>query len=117
VPCRRLPVEGIASWYGWHWEGRLTANGDRFRALGKTAASLTIPLGSWITVTNLDNARSEVIEVNDRGPYVVGRIIDLSLGTALALGIVDQGLARVRIEPFCGDPPQKRRKSRRVWDL
>lgn len=103
---------GIASWYGYHWEGRKTASGERFHALAETAASLTLPLGSWVRVTNLANGRSDVVEITDRGPYVRGRIVDLSLGTAMRLDMVERGLARVRIEP-CASP--KLRKCIRRW--
>jgi rare lipoprotein A len=92
--------KGVASFYGWWHHGRRMANGRRFNALGSTAASRTLPLGSRVRVTNLDNGRSTCVTIEDRGPYVGGRILDLSLGAARRLGITRQGLARVLIVPI-----------------
>lgn len=89
---------GNASWYGWWHEGRLTADGSRFHAMIETAASLTLPLGSWVKITNLGNGQTAVVRITDRGPHVRGRIIDVSLATANRLGMVRAGVARVRIE-------------------
>lgn len=88
---------GIASWYGgWH-QGRLTASGEVFDENKLTAAHRTLPLITWARVTNLENGRSVEVKVNDRGPYIDGRVIDLSTRAAEELGITEQGLARVEI--------------------
>ncbi len=88
---------GIASWYGDDFHGRLTANGEVFDMNRPTAAHPTLPLPSLVRVTNLDNGRSMVVRVNDRGPFLKGRIIDLSRASAARLGFVDRGTARVRV--------------------
>jgi rare lipoprotein A len=89
---------GQASWYGPGFNGKKTASGDAFDETKMTAAHRTLPLGSKAKVTNLINGRSVEVEINDRGPYAEGRIIDLSHAAAKALGIVDRGTARVRVE-------------------
>lgn len=89
---------GLASWYGPGFHGRLTASGDRFDQNDLTAAHRKLPLGSEVKVTNLENGRSIVVEINDRGPYVAGRVIDLSKAAARRLGIIEEGLAKVRVE-------------------
>src|SRR4029450_13443772 len=91
-------IEGLASWYGPDFHGRLTANGEVYDMHGISAAHPTMPMPSYARVTNLENGRSIVVRVNDRGPYAHGRIIDLSTGTAKALGTYGAGLARVRVE-------------------
>jgi rare lipoprotein A (peptidoglycan hydrolase) len=89
---------GTASWYGrWH-AGRLTANGERFNPQAMTCAHRTLPLGSVIKVTDLATGKNVSLHVNDRGPYVRGRIIDLSERAAMELGVGDRGLLVVRIE-------------------
>ncbi len=89
---------GLASWYGPGFHGRPTASGKRFDQNDLTAAHRRLPLGSEVKVTNLENGRSVTVEINDRGPYVDGRVIDLSKAAARRLGIVEEGVARVRIE-------------------
>ena len=91
-------AEGIASWYGTDFHGRKTANGEVYDMNAISAAHPTMPMPSYARVTNLENGRSIVVRVNDRGPYAHGRIIDLSTGTAKAIGSYGQGLARVRVE-------------------
>jgi rare lipoprotein A len=91
-------AEGIASWYGADFHGRKTANGEVYDMNGISAAHPTMPMPSYARVTNLENGRSIIVRVNDRGPYAHGRIIDLSTGTAKALGTYGAGLARVRVE-------------------
>jgi rare lipoprotein A len=88
---------GIASWYGADFHGRLTANGEIFDRTVITAAHPTLPMPVNVRVTNLDNGRSIVVRVNDRGPFVRGRIIDMSEHAAELLGFKEQGLARVRV--------------------
>jgi rare lipoprotein A len=92
--------KGIASFYSWRHQGRRMANGKRFNALGDTAASRTLPLGCRVRVTNLSNGKSTDVTVEDRGPYVGGRIMDLSLGAARRLGMTKAGLAMVLITPI-----------------
>ncbi|MDH3473904.1 MAG: septal ring lytic transglycosylase RlpA family protein [Rhodospirillales bacterium] len=89
---------GIGSWYGPGFHGRQTASGEIFDQTKLTAAHPTLPLHSWIKVTNLTNKRSVLLLVNDRGPYVDGRIVDVSRRAAQLLGIVKRGLAKVRVE-------------------
>ncbi len=89
---------GIASWYGDYFHGRPTATGETYDMNGLSAAHKTLPLPSWVRVTNLENGQSAYVKVNDRGPFVDGRIIDLSKGAALALGTYNKGLGRVRVE-------------------
>lgn len=89
---------GRVSWYGPGFHGRPTASGEIFDANDLTMAHRSLPLGSKVRVTNLDNGRSVVLRVNDRGPYVRGRIADLSRAAAARLGFVDDGVVRARIE-------------------
>jgi rare lipoprotein A len=95
--------EGVASWYGKTHQGRLTANGERFDMRALTAAHRSLPFGTVVRVTNLDTGRTVRLRVNDRGPYVGGRILDLSVAAAAALGLKEDGLARVRIDVFASD--------------
>lgn len=89
---------GLASWYGSRFQGRLTANGETYDMYAPTAAHATLPFGSLVRVVNLKSGRSRVVRINDRGPFVDGREIDVSYETARRLGIQDRGLARVRLE-------------------
>lgn len=89
---------GVASWYGPKFHGKKTASGEIYDQHEMTAASRTLPLGTRVTVTNLTNGKKAEVTINDRGPYVDGRIIDLSKAAARKLGLVDPGTARVRIE-------------------
>src|SRR5690606_29824158 len=88
---------GIASWYGSDFHGRLTANGEIYDQNRLTAAHPTLPLPSTVRVTNLSNGRSVVVRVNDRGPFLHDRIIDLSRTAAQQLGFANRGLAKVRV--------------------
>jgi rare lipoprotein A len=88
---------GRASWYGRHFNGRRTANGERYDMHALTAAHKTLPLASYVRVTNLENQKSVIVRINDRGPYVRGRVIDLSYAAASALGLHHLGLGRVEI--------------------
>jgi len=90
--------EGIASWYGLKFHGRKTANGERFNSYLATAAHKTLPIPTWLRVTNLANNRQIVVKVNDRGPFHGDRLIDLSYGAALKLGFAEKGTAPVRLE-------------------
>jgi rare lipoprotein A len=102
APIAEHPTEsslmGVASWYGPGFDGHRTASGEVYNQEELTAASTVIPLGSHVMVTNLDNGRSVEVRINDHGPYVKGRKIDLSHEAARTLGIVTPGTARVRID-------------------
>ena len=89
---------GTASWYGDYFQGKATASGEPYNMYDLTAAHPTLPLGSWVRVTNLRNGRAVVVRINDRGPVVPGRIIDLSYNTARVLQFKSQGLQRVRLD-------------------
>ena len=94
-----LPYQvGTASWYGEYFEGRTTASGEPYNMHDLTAAHPTLPLGSWVRVTNLRNGRIVYVRINDRGPIVPGRIIDLSYGAAEVLHFENKGLQRVRLD-------------------
>nr|WP_228980201.1 septal ring lytic transglycosylase RlpA family protein [Paraburkholderia gardini] len=97
---------GRASWYGRFFHGRKTANGERYNMHALTAAHKTLPLGSYVRVTNPATSRSVVVRINDRGPFVRGRVIDLSYAAATALNMEHVGTARVTIE---GLSPQEAR--------
>jgi rare lipoprotein A len=89
---------GIASWYGRPFNGRRTASGEVFDMHKYTAAHKTLPFGTRLRVTNLRNGRQTLVRINDRGPYVVGREIDLSYVAARDIGILEKGLEKVRLE-------------------
>ena len=89
---------GIASYYGAEFAGRPTANGEVFNPNAMTAAHKTYPFGTKIRVVNLKNNKSVIIRINDRGPFVKGRIIDLSRGAAKEISMIVDGTARVRLE-------------------
>jgi rare lipoprotein A len=95
---------GLASWYGDDFHGRYTANGEIFDMNSLSAAHPTLPLPSYVRVTNLANNRSIVVRVNDRGPYVGDRVIDLSVKTAKLLGFYGHGLAKVKVD-YVGRAP------------
>ena len=96
---------GMASWYGPPYHNRRAANGKIYDQNAVTAAHRTLPLGSLIRVTNLANGRSAMMRITDRGPFVPGRILDLSLGAAKELGMWRAGTAKVRIEVFASPKP------------
>ena len=91
-------LRGISSWYGPNFHGKLTANGEVFDQYGVTAAHKTLPLGTVVRVTNLDNEKSVILRINDRGPYSGDRILDCSYGAAIKLGFKDLGTANVEIK-------------------
>src|SRR5246127_393202 len=97
---------GTASWYGQNFEGKPTASGEPYDMYDMTAAHLTLPMGSYVRVTNLRNGKAVIVRVNDRGPIVPGRIIDLSYGAAQALEFKQKGLQRVRLDLV--NPPQSK---------
>jgi rare lipoprotein A len=95
---------GKASWYGKAFQGRKTADGEQYDMNALTCAHRTLPLGSWIRVTNLRNKRSEFVRVNDRGPEPLDRVIDLSYAAAQKIGL--GGIGKVKIEPVTPDNPE-----------
>jgi rare lipoprotein A len=95
--ARDFEEEGLASWYGRDFHGRKTSNGETYDMYGVTAAHKTLPLGTYVRVHNLANNRTLDVRINDRGPFVAGRIIDLSYTAAQQLGVVGPGTAPVKI--------------------
>ncbi|MEJ6654795.1 MAG: septal ring lytic transglycosylase RlpA family protein [Pseudomonas sp.] len=95
---RNYQATGLASWYGTKFHDQLTANGESYDLYGMTAAHKTLPLPTYVRVTNLDNQRSIIVRVNDRGPFHSDRIIDLSYAGAVKLGFAEKGVARVKVE-------------------
>lgn len=93
-----LTLEGVASYYAHDFHGKLTSNGERFDMNDLTAAHRTFPFGTKVRVTNLENNKIVLVRVNDRGPFVEGRIIDLSLGAAKEIDLIQTGTASVRLE-------------------
>lgn len=89
---------GIASWYGNKFHGHLTSNGEKYNMFSMTAAHKTLPLPSYVRVTNLENNQSAIVRVNDRGPFHQDRIIDLSYSAAYKIGMLQRGTARVKVE-------------------
>lgn len=98
VQIAHSPGSGKASWYGPGFHGRLTANGERYNQNALTAAHRSLPFGTRVRVTNLNNGRSVVVRINDRGPFIRGRIIDLSAAAAHNLGMVHHGVVPVNIQ-------------------
>ena len=98
APSALMTQVGYASWYGPGFHGKRTASGEVYDMYGMTAAHKTLPFGSLVRVVDLETGRSVVVRINDRGPYVKGRIIDLSYGAARELGLDKKGVAKVRIE-------------------
>lgn len=101
--ARGYEATGIASWYGRKFHGRRTADGEIYDAYAMTAAHKTLPIPSYVRVTNLDNGKTAIVRVNDRGPFHGNRLIDLSWAAATKLGFVDKGTAHVRIEAIDPD--------------
>lgn len=100
VPVPGVVQRGYASWYGAKYKGRRTASGEKFNPYDLTAAHRTWPFGTVVEVRNLRNGRKVLVQINDRGPFVAGRIIDLSEEAATELGIVAGGVAPVEIRPM-----------------
>ncbi|HVS02127.1 MAG TPA: septal ring lytic transglycosylase RlpA family protein [Thermoanaerobaculia bacterium] len=105
---------GVASWYGMPFHGRMTANGETYDMYVLTAAHRTLPFGTLLRVRNLDNGRQVRVRVNDRGPFVKGRILDLSYAAAQELDMVRHGTARVRIEVLGFVPGRERGGQRQL---
>lgn len=87
-----------ASWYGPNFHGKTTANGEVYNQMALTAAHKSLPFGTFLKVTNLRNGKSTIVRINDRGPYIDGRDLDLSKGTALSLGMIKRGVIKVKVE-------------------
>jgi rare lipoprotein A len=104
TPKRHWFQIGKASWYGGRFNGRQTANGETYDMYALTCAHRTLPLGSWVRITNLHNKMTLLLRVNDRGPMSSGLIVDLSYGAAQKLGVA--GLAKVRIEAVSPADPE-----------
>jgi len=98
--------EGVASWYGPKFHGRRTASGEIYNMYELTAAHKILPMHTKVKVTNLENGRSLIVRINDRGPFVKNRIIDLSYAAAKRLGVVGPGTARVRVESLGSWSPE-----------
>jgi len=124
VPLRQaegFSEVGLASWYGRDFHGRRTANGEVYDMYARTAAHKLLPLGTTVRVTNLENGREVVARVNDRGPFVDGRIIDLSYALARDLAMAEQGVARVRVVAVAGPggspPPSASLEGPFAWQV
>lgn len=119
--ARGYRERGVASWYGQKFHGRLTSSREPYDMCSFSAAHKTLPLPSYVRVTNLDNGRSAVVRVNDRGPFHDGRIIDLSYAAAIKLGVDRTGTARVEVEALAGSlqadaAPAPRTRAERARD-
>ena len=105
-------ITGVSSYYGTDFHGKLTANGEVYDMYGLTAAHKTLPLNTTVRVTNLANNKSLILRINDRGPYIKGRILDCSYGAAKKLDFLLQGTTKVRIEIIeVGDNKYMKHKS------
>jgi rare lipoprotein A (peptidoglycan hydrolase) len=101
LSCSKEPthtLQGIASWYGYPHHGQITAGGQRFDMNEFTAAHRTLPMGTRVRVTNLSNGRAVIVTITDRGPFVRGRVIDLSFAAAREIGMIGPGTAPVQLE-------------------
>jgi len=96
-PGRHYDIVGVASWYGKPYHGRRTASGEVYNMYQMTAAHPSLPFGTRVVVTNLENGRSVVVRINDRGPFIRGRVIDVSRKVASDLGFLGQGVTRVGV--------------------
>jgi rare lipoprotein A len=100
---------GVASWYGVPYNGRNTSSGEIFDMRAMTAAHRTLPFNTWLEVTNLKNGKRVEVRVTDRGPFVDGRIIDLSMGAAERIDMIREGIVKVRLKvikaPVPNSPP------------
>ena len=99
---------GNASWYGTEFDGKTTANGEKFDSESLTAAHPNLPFGSWVKVVNPRNGKFEFVRINDRGPYQEGREIDVSYRVARKIGLIGSGVSQVRLE-LMQLPPQRTR--------
>lgn len=95
---KKYNMEGVATWYGKDFHGKKTASGKKFNMYGLTAAHKTLKLGSKVKVINVNNGKSVVVEITDRGPYVKGKVIDLSKAAAIKIDMLKKGNQRVKIK-------------------
>lgn len=93
----------VASWYGPKFHGKLTANGEIYNQMSMTAAHKSLPFGTMLKLTNPKNGKSVVVRINDRGPYIKGRQLDLSKGAAIALGTLNKGVVKVEVKELIMD--------------
>ena len=107
APAASPVTTGTASWYGWQFHGRPTANGETYDMNGFTAAHRTLPFGTLVRVSLIDGSASVDVRINDRGPFVDDRIIDLSLSAARRLGMLRSGVAEVRLQVVGRPQPQR----------
>jgi rare lipoprotein A (peptidoglycan hydrolase) len=108
-PVKPIKVwTGNASWYGPEFDGKKTANGERFNSESLTAAHPNLPFGSWVRIVNTRNGKFEVVRINDRGPYQEGREIDVSYRVARKIGLIHSGVSQVRLE-LMQLPPKRTR--------
>lgn len=114
IKSGRVIEEGVASWYGPKFHGRLTANGERYDMYGLTAAHRTLPFNTMLRVENLDNGKSVVVRVNDRGPFAKNRIIDLSKKAAQEIDMIGNGTANVELVLLRGDLDNSRTTNLKV---
>ena len=109
APVKPIKVwVGNASWYGPEFDGKKTANGERFNCESLTAAHPNLPFGSWVRIVNPHNGKFEVVRINDRGPYQEGREIDVSYRVARKIGLIHSGVSQVRLE-LMQLPPKRTR--------
>ena len=109
APVKPIKVwVGNASWYGTEFDGKKTANGERFDSESLTAAHPNLPFGSWVKVVNTHNGKFEFVRINDRGPYQEGREIDVSYRVARKIGLIHSGVSQVRLE-LMQLPPKRNR--------
>lgn len=110
APVKPIKVwVGNASWYGPEFDGKKTANGERFNSEALTAAHPNLPFGSWVRIVNTHNGKFELVRINDRGPYQEGREIDVSYRVARKIGLIGPGVRQVRLELM--ELPQKHTRS------
>ena len=110
APVKPIKVwVGNASWYGPEFDGKKTANGERFNCESLTAAHPNLPFGSWVRIVNTHNGKFEVVRINDRGPYQEGREIDVSYRVARKIGLIHSGVSQVRLE-LMQLPPKRTRE-------
>ena len=95
APDAQVIDQGLASWYGERFHGRRTASGEPFDMRDLTAAHKTLPCGTRVRVRNVNNGREVVVRINDRGPFIKGRMIDLSKAAAKKLGFIDKGVTKI----------------------
>ena len=109
APVKPIKVwVGNASWYGPEFDGKKTANGERFNCESLTAAHPNLPFGSWVRIVNTHNGKFEVVRINDQGPYQEGREIDVSYRVARKIGLIHSGVSQVRLE-LMQLPPKRTR--------